>query len=79
MDANMAQLERSNNKCYTSIFRYIYIYIVKYIELFEFNYSHAPQCFSKLENLTKLYIYIYISLDVSVLHLKNCPYKLSRI
>ena len=42
----------------------IYIYIVKYIELFEFNYSHAPQCFSKLENLTKFYIYIYIYITI---------------
>ena len=25
--ADMTQLERSNNKCYTSSFRYIYIYI----------------------------------------------------
>ena len=27
MDANVAQLEHSNNKCYVSAFRYIYIYI----------------------------------------------------
>ena len=56
---------------------YIYIIIVKYIELFEFNYSHVPQCFSKLEKIT--FKKIYISLYVSVLHLKNCPYKPSRI
>ena len=27
VDADVAQLERSNNKCYVSAFRYIYIYI----------------------------------------------------
>ena len=27
MAANVAQLKRSNNKCYTLAFRYIYIYI----------------------------------------------------
>ena len=27
MDTDVAQLERSNNKCYVSAFRYIYIYI----------------------------------------------------
>ena len=25
----LSQLERSNNKCYTSVFRYIYIYIYR--------------------------------------------------
>ena len=32
MDADMAQLEHSNNKLYTSAFRYIYIYIYIYID-----------------------------------------------
>ena len=27
VDVDVAQLERSNNKCYVSAFRYIYIYI----------------------------------------------------
>ena len=27
VDANLAQLKCSNNKCYASTFRYIYIYI----------------------------------------------------
>ena len=27
MDTDVAQLERSNNKCYVSAFRYIYIYM----------------------------------------------------
>ena len=27
MDADVAQLERNNNKCYALTFRYIYIYI----------------------------------------------------
>ena len=34
----LSQLERSNNKCYTSAFRYIYIYI--YID-YMFIYSHV--------------------------------------
>ena len=32
MDADVSQLECSNNKCYSLAFRYIYIYI--YIDLF---------------------------------------------
>ena len=27
VDVDIAQLERSNNKCYTLVFKYIYIYI----------------------------------------------------
>ena len=29
IDVDVAQLERSNNKCYASAFRYIYIYIYR--------------------------------------------------
>ena len=29
MTANVAQQERNNDKCYTSAFKYIYIYIYK--------------------------------------------------
>ena len=32
----VAQLERSNNKCYVSAFRYIYIYIYIYIFIDKF-------------------------------------------
>ena len=33
VNACIAQLEYSNNKCYTSVFRYIYIYIYIDIDL----------------------------------------------
>ena len=34
MDADVSQLECSNNKCYSLAFRYINIYIYIYIDLF---------------------------------------------
>ena len=34
MDNNVVQLECSNNKYYTSIFRYIYIYIYMTLQIY---------------------------------------------
>ena len=40
VDADVAQLECSNNKCYVSAFRYIYIYI-DYTYFYTFFYLHV--------------------------------------
>ena len=46
MDNNVAQLECSNNKYYTSIFRYIYIYIYDITNLLK--KKKFSKCFNPL-------------------------------
>ena len=46
VDANLAQLKCSNNKCYASTFRYVYIYIYRRLELFTLNKKKTLQVFS---------------------------------